>query len=645
MAALTRRASDVRINEIDLSTSIVNNSNATNAQVVVASQGPLTPTYFTNFDDFKFSFGNPNAAVSFDHYAAKDYFEEGNSMWAVRVAGAGYKYSAALIKNDVNGVTSISGISTGVVDPTDPDWGAYAPNPTDEALYLVTPKQGPGSYANKLAVNIISSELDPISGTAVAFDTTNTGSFVADDYEYYIAPIGRDGEALASTPLLITVGAADTNKSIRLSWNLVPNALGYYVYGRTVAGLGRIATVGANVNFYVDIGAITPDATFQPITSAANLPPASGLFILQVFDLSQSSTKAVETFTCSVTEQTDETGQQMEVTQRVNPFSRYIRVESNVFSLLVTPKIKSVSTPVALAGGLSGAAPTVADINAGYDLFLNKELYVIDVFTNAGRGSPAIQKHMEYVARTRFDSVAFLDVPSNKQTMQAAKDYRNLELNLNSSFAALFCSDLLESDPVNGKMLYVPPSGAMAALYARTSRIAQPWFSIAGLNRGLLNVLGVRNTYDDGQATQLFQSQINYMRKFIGKGIPLWEQSTLYTKNSALQFLNVRFLCNVVKRSVYDYLLYGLQEPGDDILRKQLQFSLEEYYKLVKATRGISAYQVVISDVNNPPAKVNSGVLSVTNIITPILAVREIDLTLVISKEGLTVTESEIASF
>ena len=151
--------------------------------------------------------------------------------------------------------------------------------------------------------------------------------------------------------------------------------------------------------------------------------------------------------------------------------------------------------------------------------------------------------------------------------------------------------------------------------------------------------------FDDGQATLLYQNQLSYPRRFVGRGIVWWEANTLLDKNSALQFLNIRVLCNVLKRALYDYLAYGLQEPGDDILRKQLQFSLEDYLKGVQAGRGISKYQVVISEVNNTTALVNSGILAVAVIITPIIAVREIQLTLAIAKEGLTVTEAEIAAF
>lgn len=640
MAALTRRAADVRINEIDLSASITINSNATAAMVGISSRGPVKPTFYSNFEDFTRDWGNPDAAVSFDHYGAREYFKEGNSFWAVRAVGTGALYSGAVVKNSSAGVTSIAALS-GLVNPDDPTWTAYVSG-GEEALFVVTSKRGPGSYGNRLALAIESTSLDQVTGLTSSIAASG-GFIAAGTYTYRVAAVGRSGEALSSATSSATVVSGTTN-AINLSWAAVPGALGYYIYGRS-GSIFRVGTVGAATLTFTDTGSVVPDTTAAPITSVNNLPTQTGVFTLKVFDLDESSTKPVESFTCALRDQIDETGAQMEITQRVNPFSTYIQVESNIFNLITSPIMKSVMTPVALGGGASGAAPTSSDINNALDLFANKEQYVIDVFINNGRATPVIQRALESMARTRADSVAFLDTPSTAQKAQAAVDYRNLTLNLNSSYAAIFSTDLLVSDPINGKMLYVPPSGAMAGLYARTSRMAQPWFSIAGLNRGMLDVLGVRETYDDGKATLLFQSQVNYTRKFVGKGIPLWEQMTLYTRSSALQFLNVRFLCNIIKRSVYDYLLYGLQEPGDDILRKQLKFGLEEFLKIVQAARGIRSYNVVISDANNPPALTNSGILAIAVIIVPTIAVREISLSLIISKEGLQVTEQEISSF
>jgi Phage tail sheath protein subtilisin-like domain len=638
MAALVRRASDVRITEIDLSTTISTNSNATAAFAGVSSRGRPIPTFYSNFEDFRFDWGDPDASVSFDGYSAFQYFKEGNSLWANRAIGVGALYSAASVKVNSSGNTVITTLA-GIIDPDVPEWNSYV-TPGEDPLFLITSKRGPGSYGNRLAVSIESTSIDPVGGVTATVSASG-GSIGAGTFQYRVAAVGRNGEALASSVVSVTVASGTTN-AVNVGWTLVPGALGYYIYGRS-GSINRIGVVGATTSSFLDNGVSTVDPA-GPITNSTLLPVQSGIFTLNVFDLDVSSQSPVESFLCSLKDQTDETGAQMEITQRVNPFSRYIRVESYVYSLITNPVIKSVTTPVSLGGGASGAAPTSADLANALEPFANKELYVIDVLLNNGRSNPVVQRQLDAMAVRRADTVAFLDTPSSAQKTQQAVDYRNLTLNLNSSYSALFSTDLLVSDTVNGKLLYVPPSGSMAALYARTSRVAQPWFSIAGLNRGLLDVLGVRETYDDGQATQLFRNQLNYTRKFVGRGIPLWEQMTLYTKNSALQFLNVRFLCNLLKRSVYDFLIFGLQEPGDDILRKQLQFGLEEYLKAVQAARGISSFRVVIDDTNNPPSLTNSGVLAVAIIIVPILSVREIQLSLIISKEGLEVTEQEISS-
>lgn len=644
MGVLTKRASDVRTNEVDLSTSLSGVSACTGAMVLVGSSGFAGPRFYSNPDDLLFDYGNPNAAVSYDIYCALDYLREGNALWVNRIVGSGAKYAAAVIKLNNQLRTEVAGLTAGVADPSNPDWGTYTSN-TETPLFLVTPARGQGSHGNNIQVEIEAGNLDVVSGLNGTTSSTG-GQLVAGNYEYVVAAIASNGnETLASAPLSIIIGSATTTNVVTVSWSTVTGAIGYKIYGRVSGNQYFIAQVGSATTSFQDNGLITPDATKSPITSAAQLPAANPLFKLKVYDTTVSLTVPVESFNCSLVEQTDDTGAQMEITQRVNPFSRYIRVQSNINSLLSTPVLYS-AVRASLKGGASGAAPTSADINAGWSKFLNKELYTIDAMINSGKTSVVVQKYMDYVAQTRNDCVAYLDAPSTRQKAQDVVDYRNLDLNLNSSYSVLLAQDLQQSDPINGKILYVPPSGAIAGLLARTFKSTQPWFSTAGLNRGLLNgtTLGIREAYDDGQATLVTLANIAYIRKFIGRGIAFWEQNTLLNKSSALQYINIRVLCNIIKRASYNYLIYSLQEPNDDILRKSIQFALEQYLDIVKAGRGISNYRVVIDGTNNPPALSNSGVLAVAIIITPILAVREIQLTLVIGKEGLEVDEKTLAS-
>lgn len=643
MAVLARRASDVRITEVDLSSTLTNSSSASSALVMVSAQGPIGPKFYSNSDEFLFDYGNPNAAVSFDHYAALDYFKEGNSLWATRALGTTFAHAAAVLKLDATLSTVISGVVAGIPNNRNTPWSSLV-IAGETAIYAITSARGPGSYGNTISVTIDSDNLNAPSGGTGTSSTTG-GTLIAGTYEYVVSALGPSGETLASPVITIVIGGVSTTNSVTLNWVAQTGAIGYKIYGRAspAATMGLITTIGSGAATYLDAGILPPSATLFPITTAAGLPTASTIFRLKVYDTAVSTSNPVETFVCSTTEQVDEAGAQMETTQRINPFSRYIRVESNISNLAGVPTLRSAG-PTLLLGGASGTAPTSANINTSWNIFLNKEAYQIDILMNSGKYAVSVQQNMDLVATTRNDCVAYLDMPSTSQTAQAAVDYRNLTLNLNSSYSALISSDLLESDPITGKFLYVPPSGAIASLQARTTRIGQPWFSTAGLNRGILRVLDLRNAYSDGDATILYKANISYLRKIAGMGIAFWEQNTLLNKNSAFQFLNIRVLSNIIKRATYQYLIYGLQEPNDDILRKQLAFGLEDYLRSVKAGRGISSYRIVIDESINTPALTNTGILAIAVIIVPIIAVREIQLSLVVSKQGLEITERELAA-
>jgi hypothetical protein len=503
---------------------------------------------------------------------------------------------------------------------------------------------GPGSYANTQALTIQANNLAIPSGVTAVGAITG-GSIAAGTYTYAVAAVSASGaETLVSAVATVVLAAGPSTNSVTLTWTPSLGAVAYKIYGRSalVASMGVLATVGVASTTWLDDGLSVPGAV-PPLTNPAQVTLSYG-FTLRVFDQLISTSTPLETFDCTLKDGVDFTGSPTETTQRVNPYSKYIHVISNVPTLLSLPVLTSYTTQVKMLGGTSGTAPTSSTIVAGWNVFRNKSKYTIDTLMNAGRATPTIQKAMDAVAQARGDCVAFLDTPSAKQTSSAAIDYRNVDLNLNSSYSALFCPDLLEVDPISGKFLFIPPSGMMCGLFARTTNVRQPWFSIAGLNRGLLDILDVRYTYDEGESTQLFIAQVNYMRKFQGAGIALWEQSTLASQSSALQFLNVRTLCNIIKRSAYGFLIYGLQDPNDDILRMSLVSGLNEYLKLVQAGRGLLSFEVYSNKNNNPDILANSGILAITIIIVPTLAVQKIQLVLGISKQGLQISEQTIAS-
>lgn len=638
MSILEQRASDVRIQEINLSQVITSASTAVGCQVVVSTQGSPDPKFFTNADDYLAEYGNPNAQISFDVYCGLDFFTEGNQMWARRAVHSDAKYSTVLMY-DTGTVTNLLPITAGVSDPTNPDWDVLIPAPTDTPIALFYPIRGPGSYANPLAVEIVSNNLDTPANFAGTSAVTG-GTLPAATYQYQIAATNQNGETLASAPVVVTIAGAAVTNSVILTWDPVPLAQGYVIYGRTgvSAAIGEIATIGQGTFTFTDTGTVTPDITKKPITSPANLPPRDPSFTVNFYDTSVNTSVPVEQFVCTLTDGTDSSGIATELEQRINPFSSYFNVVNNTPALLAVPEVNSAAKKN-LDGGNSGTAPTAFDVAAAYGIFVDKQRYAINTLINGGHSDPIVQKAMDALAQKRTDTVAMLDVPSAQQKFQQAINYRNLTLNLNSTYSALFCPDVLEADTINGKQQYVPFSGWGAALCARTDRVANPSFSIAGLNRGLVNVLKSRYTYDDGEATQLFKARVNYTRTFIGQGIALWEQQTLAAEDSALQWLSVRRIVNVIKTSLYKFLLYSLQEPNDDFTGRQIVTSCESYLQVIKDARGISDFTVVSDSSNNSAAMFNSGIRRVTVVIVPIIPIHEIQLQVVISKQGVSFKE------
>jgi phage tail sheath protein FI len=372
-------------------------------------------------------------------------------------------------------------------------------------------------------------------------------------------------------------------------------------------------------------------------------PAATDRFTVQVFDSRYSTSDALEEWECTLKDAVDDTGQQMEITQRINAFSELLEVTSNVPNLLSAPPAIKATARTPLLGGTSGSAVTNSQIAAAWSTYFgDAEKVKVQLLINGGYTDVTVQQQMVQIAQKRGDAVALLDIPSASQSADNAVKYRTLIAGIDSSYCAWYTADNFQSDLYNGKKLYTPPSGWAAAVCARTDRIVGAQGAPAGMNRALLPILGTRHEYDDAERTYLFENKINYTRKIIGSGNFIWEQVTGQSKNSALSWLNVRRMINVIKTSVKDFLMFSLQEPNDDFTRKQIVTACTEYLQAWKDARGIVDFKVVVDDSNNTPAFFNRGILKVAFFITPMIPIHEIQVDVVITKKGVSFSEINI---
>lgn len=620
--------------ETDLSQIVPSVATAIGAIVGASKKGPANiPILVTSTKQFKEQFGMPDPKVSFMHYSALAFLNEANNLWVVRATAADALYGSVLLQKKGISTPNLYPVAAGVNNPDAFDFSAVwngSTAPTDNlALFYAV---GPGSYSDALKIEVVSKNLATPTAPTVASVGTG-GTLTAATYSYKVTARNSVGETLASTAGSVIIAAGTTNVA-NLTWPAVPGATSYSVYGRTSGSELLIATVTTTT--YSDTGAITPAGALPTVAASTDE------FTVNVYDTSINAVVPAEQFECSLTNKLDGFGMQMELEQRINNQSTLIKVINAAKNYPTTPQLMSVAS-TAMDGGDSGSAVTDSRIAIGWDMFRDIEQITVKILINGGYSSPTVQLKMDDVAKARMDAVAILDMPSNVQQVQQALNYRMNTLNLNSNRSAIYTPDLYINDQDNDMKLYVPPSGHIAAIYARNDYMAEAWFAPAGLNRGLLNILGLRYLYNQGDRDVLSPAQINHIRKFPGQGYAVWEQVTMQAKTSALSYINVRRLLDVVGVSVQKALYYSVFDPNDDILRSQIVGMIGQFLENIKNRRGLYRYLVISDNSNNSSYTTAKGQLNVDVYLDPVIPASKIRLNLVITRTGMDFKEAIVA--
>lgn len=373
--------------------------------------------------------------------------------------------------------------------------------------------------------------------------------------------------------------------------------------------------------------------TIYPYTKIAN----TNLFQVDVVE--EGNTNPSESFLCSLNYQVDGFGKQLNIEKVINKSSKLIKVKQNpnFAPLAANENIQYCAslTAATLAGGTDGEIPTVGDYIEGWDLYKDPENIKVNMLIGAGLTDTSIQLKMDEIASHRMDCFAILDIPSDSQKTQDAIDWRRNTQNIDSSYSAAYSPDLYITDEYNDGLLYVPPSGYIAAVCALTDRTRETWFAPAGMTRGHLNIVGLRHEYDQGQRDALVENQINPMRVIYGSGVKVWGQDTLQTMPSALQNLSVRRLMIFLENSIAQSIEYSVFDPNDAFLRNSLVGRCEQFLEPVKRGRGVYGYDAVCDDTNNLPETVANGDLMLDIYIDPTLPVKRIHLTAVVTRTGV----------
>jgi len=213
----------------------------------------------------------------------------------------------------------------------------------------------------------------------------------------------------------------------------------------------------------------------------------------------------------------------------------------------------------------------------------------------------------------RKDMFYLIDPPrtAGSNVVQAVRTFRS---NFSSSYAGIHFPWIAIDDPLTGQPVIVPPSGAVAGVFARTDARRGVHKAPAGLDVGLLSVAaGVAHSVTPGENDVLYPENINAIRN-LTEGIVVWGSRTL-SADALWQQISIRRLFIFLERSIKLGTQWVVFEPNDSALWKTIERTIKSFLriqwregKLVGATED-EAFFVRCNEDTNPPEVVDAGMV------------------------------------
>jgi phage tail sheath protein FI len=184
-------------------------------------------------------------------------------------------------------------------------------------------------------------------------------------------------------------------------------------------------------------------------------------------------------------------------------------------------------------------------------------------------------------------------------------------------YGALYFPWIRVRDPI-GTQKWLPPTGHIMGVYARTERERGIWKAPAGNAARVNGALDVEHHITDAVHTDLVKNgSVNAVRAVPNVGIVIDSSRTLSTSPIWL-YVNVRLLFNFVKSSLMNGLRWVVQEPNDQTLWNKVKFNSVVPFLMGLWRRGAfgsgapeDVFTVKIDEENNPPASIQQGILNI----------------------------------
>lgn len=234
---------------------------------------------------------------------------------------------------------------------------------------------------------------------------------------------------------------------------------------------------------------------------------------------------------------------------------------------------------VMLDGGMDGSISKVtAGTFIGEDLGPGKrtgiasfvENDVVSIIAVPGITIPEVVVALVGHCENLKNRMAIIDMPKDASKVHELLAYREM---IDSTYAAMYHPWIQVFDRSSNKPDFIPPSGAVMGVYARTD--ANRGVHKAPANETVF-CTGLKTEYTKAEQDALNPAGVNLLRSLPGQGIRVWGARTA-SSNSSFRYVNVRRLFIFVEESIKASTNWVVFEPNDVALWQRVNLTVSSF--------------------------------------------------------------------
>lgn len=301
----------------------------------------------------------------------------------------------------------------------------------------------------------------------------------------------------------------------------------------------------------------------------------------------------------------------------------------------------SSNTITLVSGSDDTAEPTPAQVADAWNLFSNKEDIDVRFLINAGMTHPTIQTRMKEIAEFRGDCLPLFDIPlSECYSVSNMIDYRDLDLQLDSYFGALYGGWIKVNDQFNDVNLWIPPSADIAANWTTVISNGEFWLAALGIETGVIpDVIDVTLRMDETQRSELYAKGINPVTKIGSNVAVMMGQKTLQRLVSGMDRINVVNNVLWISNRLERILQRFVGRPNTKFQRDNANYACTSFLDNVQRKEGLYGFAVDTSDSINTPDVIDNQEFLIDVYVQPTRIMEAINLRLIVTPTGVRLSQ------